>query len=239
MLFCKKHWEKAELLSALPLPWKFIFCSYVRRSFTEISHPRKRGKWSGSRKLPQLHSPPAQKATPAACVRGMWASKERSGMNTGSHPRGAASLRGCCVPQSSPLPRGHCQSRVGNGFPRRFTLLCSAFPHPAGLMPFYSCKANICAGGFLKIWLKINMILVCLYSGQSQPSDSFRGNILLRENLCFRKCSETSTFISHALSFGVLCTCFKWDGLELMDGVLPSVFYSLKISKFRHFIFIS
>lgn len=111
--------------------------------------------------------------------------------------------------------------------------------HPAGLMPFYSCKANICAGGFLKIWLKINMILVCLYSGQSQPSDSFRGNILLRENLRFRKRSETSTFISHALSFGVLCTCFKWDGLELMDGVLPSVFYSLKISKCRHFIFIS
>lgn len=117
--------------------------------------------------------------------------------------------------------------------------LAGCFRTLLGLCLFPTVKWSYTQEVLLQIWWKLNMILAFLYSSQSLPSNNFV-LISLSENICAsgRVLRLQSLFLMLSL-FGVLCMCFKWDGLEFMDGVLPSVFYSLKISKCIHFIFVS
>lgn len=76
---------------------------------------------------------------------------------------------------------------------------------------------------FLQLASLCLQTVLCLYGSQ-------------REFVLQGEYWHLSLFLMLSL-FGVLCISFKWGGLELMD-VLPSVFYSLKVTKCIHFIFI-
>lgn len=168
---------------------------------------------------------------------------EESSTHTGrTQPRhaGDASSQGSYnAPELSSAPR----PRIGAGWAvGPWDGSCSVgarFHALLGLSLLTTAKLIYLQEVLLKIWWKLNMMLAFLYTSQSLPSNNFV-LISLSEKICAsgRVQRIQSLFLTLSL-FGVLCMCFKWDGLELMDGVLPSVFYSLKISKCIRFIFIS
>lgn len=242
MLCCKRLRKGRTTISTATFLEIYVLQVCSEKFFTEISHPRKWGKWLGSRKLPRPHRHPAHRATPAArvCVRRMWASKEtQAGCTQPRHTSDASSQGYYDAPELSsatqPGIRAGWAMDSWNGS-RSFT---ACFRALLGLCLFTSVKLIYVQEVLLKIWWKLNTILAFLYTGQSLPSNNFV-LILLSKKICAsgRVLRLQSLFLMLSL-FGVLCMCFKWDGLELMDGVLPSVFYSLKISKCIHFICIS
>lgn len=220
-------------------------CSAGIRSgkfFTEISHPRKWGKRWGSRKLPRPHGHPAHRATPAAGVCagdvGEWGSAGRTCAATSRRWCSLARLWRCTRALLGHTARHHPSGWAMGawGGPRSFA---ACFHSLLGLCLPTTVKRIHVQAVLLKIWWKLNAILAFLSTSQSLPSNNF-ALISLSEQICAsgRVLRLQSLFLLLSL-FGVLCMCFKWDGLEFMDGVLPSVFYSLKISKCIHFIFIS
>lgn len=132
-------------------PVNLCAAGMFREIFTEISQPRKWGKWWGTRKLPGLHTHPAHRATPVAheCVcTGCGERRNTCRMYIAVSHQWYFLTR---LLQSTKILLHYTaryQSRVGSEFLRWFMLLCSMFLHPAGVMPFYNCKTNIRAGGF-------------------------------------------------------------------------------------------
>ena len=147
-MFCfKRGWEKAELLSALPLSSEFMFCGLCSVFYRDFPL-QKWGKWLGSRKLPWQHRDPAHGATAGTHLQSQAVGEQGPRrMYTAASPA-VPPRKAVAVHQSSPLPHSPASQQGGNGFPRWFMLLHSMFPYPAVVMPFYNCKTNICAGGF-------------------------------------------------------------------------------------------
>lgn len=170
----------------------------------------------------------------------MWARKEtHAGCTWPCHPSDASSHSSYAAPElsSATQPSIGAGWAMASGDGSRSFAAC--FRALLGLRLFTAVKLIYVQEVSLKLWWKLNMILAFLYTSQSLPSNDFV-LISLSEKICAsgRVLRLQSLFLMFSL-FCVLCMCFKWDGLELTDGVLPSVFYSLKISKCIHFVFIS
>ena len=194
-----------------------------------------------------------QEATPAAqapcpqrnpsahvCAHRMWASNEmHAGCTQPRRTRDASSRGQCDAPELSSAPQPDIGAGWAVGSWDGSRCFAASFHALLGLFLFTTAKLIYVQEVLLKIWWKLNMILAFFYTSQSLPSNNFV-LISLSEKNCVsgRVLRLQSLFLMLSL-FGVLCMCFKWDGLELTDGVLPSVVYSLKISKCIHFVFIS